>query len=271
MSAFERYRLAAGRVAGMLPGMVRLVELVAFCDELTGRATVPDFPGACNGLQLENNGTVRKIGAAVDAGLVPFELAIAQGIDFLIVHHGLFWNPPAAYTGAAYQRLKLAIAHNLAVYSSHLPLDAHPEIGNNRLLADALGLEPLGGFLPHEGVNIGLLARAPASRAELRARLHAEFGGAVTAIECGAEAPARVAILTGSGRSALPHLRAAGTDTLITGELRQEHFNLAQEERLNLYLCGHYATERYGVAALAARAAARFGLPHAFLPTGCPL
>jgi dinuclear metal center YbgI/SA1388 family protein len=255
----------------MLRGMASLTELTQCCDALTRRREIADFPGANNGLQLANNGAVTKIGAAVDAGHVPFEQAIAQGVDFLIVHHGLFWNTPTAYTGPLYDKLKLALDHNLAVYSSHLPLDAHPEIGNNRLLADALQLEPLDWFLPHEGTPIALLARAPASRAELRRRLEAEFDGRVTAIECGDQTPGRVAILTGSGRSALPHLRAAGSDTLITGELRQEHFNLAQEEHFNLYLCGHYATERYGVRALAQRAAAQFNLPWSFIATGCPL
>lgn len=254
-----------------LAHMVSLNDLTDFCDALTRRREIADFPGASNGLQLANNGKIRRIGAAVDAGMVPFQQAVAAGVDFLIVHHGLFWNPPRSYTGPLYDKLKLAMDHNLAVYGSHLPLDAHPEFGNNRLLADALGLEPLDWFLPHEGTPIALLAKAPASRAELRQRLDAEFGGRVTAIEFGCETPARVAILTGSGRSALPELRAAGADTLVTGELRQEHFNLAQEERLNLYLCGHYATERYGVRALAERAAARFNLPWSFVATGCPL
>jgi dinuclear metal center YbgI/SA1388 family protein len=203
--------------------------------------------------------------------MVPFQQAIREGVDLLVVHHGMFWNTPAAYTGVLYRKLKLAMDHNLAVYSSHLPLDAHPEIGNNRLLADALGLEPEEWFLPHEGTPIALLAKAPDGRNELKSRLQREFGKAVTAIEFGTETPSRVAILTGSGRSALPCLKAAGTDTLITGELRQEHFNLAQEEGLNLYLCGHYATERYGVIALGKRIASRFSLPFSFLSTDCPL
>ncbi|HSH09059.1 MAG TPA: Nif3-like dinuclear metal center hexameric protein [Oceanipulchritudo sp.] len=251
--------------------MIQLNELVAYCDKVTRRLEIADFPGANNGLQLQNNGTVTKIGAAVDAGRVPFEQAIAEGIDFLIVHHGLFWNTPASYTGPLYDKLKLAMDHNLAVYSVHLPLDAHPEIGNNARLAKVLGLEPEQWFLPHEGTPIALLAKAPPSREELKIRLTKEFGPAITAIEFGSPAPARVAILTGSGRSALSELKSVGTDTLITGELRQEHFNLAQEEGLNLYLCGHYATERYGVIALAELAARTFNLPSTFIPTGCPL
>ena len=251
--------------------MSLLNDIVEYCDILTNRSGIADFPGANNGLQLENNGTVTKVGAAVDAGLVPFQMAIDSGIDLLVVHHGLFWNAPESYSGILYRKLKLAMDHNLAVYSSHLQLDAHQEIGNNRLLADALGLPVESWFLPYEDTPIALLATLPVDRDGLKERLKAEFAESVTAIEYGSPDPERVAILTGSGRSALPCLKENGTDTLITGELRQEHFNLAQEEGFNLYPCGHYATERYGVRALAARTAGAFGLPCEFLQTPCPL
>ena len=251
--------------------MVQLSDIVSYCDVTTRRSEVADFPGANNGLQLQNNGSVAKIGAAVDAGKIPFEKAIEEGIDLLIVHHGLFWNTPESYSGPLYDKLKLAMDNNLAVYSSHLPLDAHQEIGNNRLLAKAIGLEPEEWFLPYEGVPIALLAKAPANRDELKTRLKKEFGQNITAIEYGSSTPSRVAVLTGSGRSALSHLKSHGADTLITGELRQEHFNMAQEEGFNLYVCGHYATERYGVTALAEMAAAEFNLPVSFVSTECPL
>ena len=251
--------------------MAQLNEIVTYCDTLTRRSEIADFTGANNGLQLQNDGTVNKVAAAVDAGLVPFEMAIEQGADLLIVHHGLFWNTPIHYTGPLYKKLKLAMDNNLAVYSSHLPLDAHPEIGNNRLLAKAIGLEPVDWFLAYEGTPIALLAKAPDSRDELKSRLEKEFPEGITAIEFGSAHPKRIAVLTGSGRSALDEMKALGADTLITGELRQEHFNLAQEQGFNLYVCGHYATERYGVTALAEQVAAKFGLPSTFLPTDCPL
>ncbi|MCC5840911.1 MAG: Nif3-like dinuclear metal center hexameric protein [Opitutales bacterium] len=256
----------------MLVGMaVQLSDIVAFCDTRTHRAAIRDFPGAENGLQVENAGTVTKIAAAVDAGEEPLRLAAQAGADFLIVHHGLFWTPPVPLVGRHYRKVRVALDHNIAVYGSHLPLDAHPEIGNNALLAKALGLGEASFFLPYEGVPIALSAPCALDRASLRGRLHELFPKGVTALEFGAEQPERVAILTGSGRSALPHLRANGIDTLITGELRQEHFNLAQEERFNLYLCGHYATEVFGVRALAEEAANLFGLPWVFLDTACPL
>lgn len=250
---------------------MNLTDIVTYCDQTARCHEVKDFPGANNGLQLQNNGTVRKIGAAVDAGHIPFAKAIAAGVDFLIVHHGMFWTPPGSYTGPLYEKLHLAMQNNLAVYSCHLPLDAHPEIGNNRLLADALGLEPLDWFLPYEGTPIALITRGTGHRDALKSRLAKEFGSQFTAIEFGSTEPQRIAILTGSGRSALDAMVAQGIDTLITGELRQEHFNFAQEHHLNLYLCGHYATERYGVRALAQAAAKTFNLPWEFIDTGCPL
>lgn len=250
---------------------VSLTELVEWCDARVRREEIKDFRGAENGLQVENNGTVTKLGAAVDAGQKPFAAAIGRGIDFLIVHHGMFWTPPVPLTGRHYAKIKTALDGNLAVYGAHLPLDAHPEIGNNALLARALELAPERFFLEYEGTPIALMAKAPASRAELRQRLEALFPGGVTAIEEGSEAPAKIAILTGSGRSALDVLRDEGADTLITGELRQEHYNLAQEMGFNLYCCGHYATETFGVKALAAEAAERFGLEWEWIGTDCPL
>jgi len=251
--------------------MPQLNEITAFCDHVTNRSTVADFTGANNGLQLQNNGTVSRVAAAVDAGRIPFELAIEEGADLLIVHHGMFWSTPASYSGTLYEKLKLAMDNNLAVYSSHLPLDAHQDIGNNRLLAKAIGLDPLDWFLEFEGTPIALLAKAPTSRDDLKSRLLKEFGEGITAIEFGSANPEKVAILTGSGRSALDEMKALGTDTLITGELRQEHFNLAQEEGFNLYVCGHYATERYGVTALANLVANKFDIPFSFVKTDCPL
>jgi dinuclear metal center YbgI/SA1388 family protein len=251
--------------------MPAVAELVAHCHQRLGLPGFPDFPGSFNGLQIENTGSVTRLGAAVDAGLHTFRTAAAAGVDFLIVHHGLFWDGAKPVVGAQRERLQVAFAANLAVYSAHLPLDAHPELGNNAQLARALGLAPVRGFLPYQGRDIGLVASAPADRATLRARLEAQFPGGVTAIEFGPERPSEVALLTGSGMSAMDSLAPAGLDTFVTGEIKQSVFNRAQEERLNIYLCGHYATETFGVQALAAELSQRFGLPWVFLHSACPL
>lgn len=254
----------------MLRTVIPLADVVQFCDERTRRTSIKDFNPVANGLQVANRGAVRKIGATVDAGLVPFQLALREGVDFLIVHHGLFWSPIAPVTGANYKKLKTLIEGGCALYASHLPLDCHPEIGNNSLLAKAIHLAPEKFFLEYEGNPIALLAKADLARSELRQRLEKQFPK-VTAIEFGSEKPARVAILTGSGNSAVEELIRNGVDTLITGELKQQHFNYAQEHRLNLYVCGHYATETFGVRALAEEAAKKFNLEYTWIETGCPL
>ncbi|MGE9291961.1 MAG: Nif3-like dinuclear metal center hexameric protein [Puniceicoccales bacterium] len=251
--------------------MVELQKVVSFCDRRTRREDIKDFPPAHNGLQIENNGIVSKIGAAVDAGEKPFRIAAEKGIDFLIVHHGLYWVPPVPLTGAAYRKTRTAIEKNIAVYGSHLPLDCHPEIGNNALLAKALELTRLETFLPYEGNNIGLVTNAPSTREELKYRLERIFPGGVVAMEEGSERPQKIAILTGSGSSAVEHLASIGVDTLITGELKQHFFNIAQEQGLNLYTCGHYRTETFGVRALAEETAKYFNLPCEFVVTDCPL
>lgn len=250
--------------------MVSLDDLVAYCDKRTRRAAFKDAPGAFNGLQVANNGRVTKIGAAVDAGIVPFQKAAAAGVDFLIVHHGMYWDMPRPLVGCAYERVATLLRANCALYSNHLPLDGHPQIGNNALLAAQLGLKPSKPFLVRDGEAIGCIAPSRLDRAGLRAKLERLYPR-VIAIECGLRAPRAIAFCSGSGNSAVPELVAAGVDTLVTGELREEWFNRAQEDKLNLYLCGHYATEVHGVKALAAELSAKFKLPWEFIATDNPL
>ena len=252
--------------------MASLNEIVTFCDQRLRRAEIKDFEGAYNGLQVENNGSVSKIGASVDAGQQPFVDAIAQGVDFIICHHGMFWTHPVPIVGTNYIKVKTVLDRNLAVYGAHLPLDCHPDLGNNALLADALGLNKIDTFLNYEGSDMAIVALGPnGGREELAKKLRALFPESYQSIEYGSAQPKRIGILTGSGKSAVPHLLEKNIDTLITGELQQHHFNMAQELRLNLYLCGHYATEIFGVKALAAEVAQKFQLPWIFIEQPCPL
>ena len=252
--------------------MASLKEIVTFCDQHLRRTEIKDFEGAYNGLQIENNGSVSKIGASVDAGQRPFEDAIAQGVDFIICHHGMFWTHTVPIVGTNYMKVKTAFDGNLAIYGAHLPLDCHPDIGNNALLADALGLNKVDTFLNYEGSDMAIVVLGPnGGREELTKKLRALFPESYQAIEYGSAQPKRIGILTGSGQSAVPRLLENGIDTLITGELRQHHFNMAQELRLNLYPCGHYATEIYGVKALTKEVAQKFKLPWAFIEQPCPL
>jgi dinuclear metal center YbgI/SA1388 family protein len=250
--------------------MPTLKDLVAYCDKRTRLTAFKDAPGSFNGLQVANDGRVTRIGAAVDAGLVPFRKARGAGVDFLIVHHGMYWDMPRPLVGTAYERVAALIGGNCALYSSHLPLDSHPAIGNNALLARQLGLRPGRGFLANEGGDIGCIAPCRLRRPALRRRLESLYPR-VIAIEFGSASPSNVAFCSGSGNGAMSALPATGVDTLVTGELREEWFNVAQERGLNLYLCGHYATEVHGVRALAAELSAKFGLPWEFIATENPL
>ena len=251
--------------------MVKTEDIVNFCNQRTNMGEIEDFPGSYNGLQVSNSGEIKKIGASVDAGLIPFTKAIDLQIDFLITHHGLFWSPPIPITHVAYKKIKLCLDNNLAVYGSHLPLDCHPEIGNNSILAKKLGLEPFGKFLPFKGTDIGLITKNNQKRCQIREKLKTLFPKGFSTMEFGSDQPEKIAILTGSGQSAVDHIIDSGADTLITGELKQHHFNIAQELKLNLFACGHYATETFGVNALAQEAADKFDLSYEFVSSDCPL
>ena len=251
--------------------MVKTEDIVNFCNQRTNLGEIEDFPGSYNDLQVGNSGEIKKIGASVDAGLIPFTKAIDLQIDFLITHHGLFWNPPIPITCSAYKKIKLCLDNNLAVYGSHLPLDCHPEIGNNSILAKKLGLEPFAKFLPFKGTDIGLITKNNQKRSQIREKLKTLFPKGFSTMEFGSDQPEKIAILTGSGQSAVDHIIDNGADTLITGELKQHHFNIAQELKLNLFACGHYATETFGVNALAQEAANKFDLSYEFVSSECPL
>jgi dinuclear metal center YbgI/SA1388 family protein len=250
--------------------MPTLSDLVAYCDQRTRRSAFKDAPGAHNGLQVANSGKVTRIGAAVDAGLVPFQKAVSAGVDFLIVHHGMYWDMPRPLVGPVYERVATLVRGDCALYSNHLPLDAHPEIGNNALLAKQLGLSANRPFLVRDNEAIGWIAPSSEERSSLRRRLETLYPR-VIAVECGSTRPGAIAFCSGSGNSAVNELVKEGVDTLVTGELREEWFNVAQEQKLNLYLCGHYATEVHAVRALAAELSAAFGLPWEFVGTENPL
>src|SRR6266567_2260772 len=150
---------------------ISLATVVKHCDRILRTKEMGDYDGAVNGLQMENRGAVTRIAATVDASLATVRLAIAAKADLLIVHHGLFWSPAHPWTGKKYELLRLLVENNLAIYSSHLPLDAHPKLGNNAQLSAALGLKhPRPFFLSH-GQSIGFKARQKISRTELSTRL----------------------------------------------------------------------------------------------------
>src|SRR5476651_2716866 len=155
---------------------VPLKTIIAHCDKILRTREIGDYDGAANGLQVENSGTITRIAATVDASLATVKLAAAAGADLLIVHHGLFWSPRQLWTGKNHELMRLLIENNIAVYSSHLPLDAHPKLGNNARLCAALGLKKLKPFFLTHGQTIGFKSRAKISRGELAAKLERATG-----------------------------------------------------------------------------------------------
>jgi dinuclear metal center YbgI/SA1388 family protein len=247
-----------------------LGSICGFLDEFLRIGEVEDYPNALNGLQLENNGVVTRIGAAVDASESIIDMAVREQVDLLIVHHGLFWGGLAGITGPHYRKLKQAITSNLAIYSVHLPLDMHPEVGNNILLARALDLGEPEPFLLHKGQTLGYAISTNVDRAELAVRLKRVLGRELWICPGGPERISRVAVVTGAAGSELAKVAAQGVDTFVTGEGPHHTFSLAEELRMNLIYGGHYATETFGVRALAERLGSKFDLPWIFLdhPSG---
>ena len=254
--------------------MTDTVALSQYLDELLGTARIPDYPGAVNGLQLSNDGPVRKIAAAVDFSSRSVTAAIEEDANLLLVHHGMFWNGSKPITGAHFNRIRLLIQNDVAVYSSHLPLDCHPTFGNNVLLSRTLGLEPDGEFAHFKGNAIGVRGRANIPTFELveRARSFARGNGGeviVSGMKPGAMTKSW-AICTGAGASAetLEEAVALGVDTLIVGE--GPHWTAVEADEIGIAIiyAGHYATETLGVRALAAHLAERFSLE--WVPVNAP-
>lgn len=249
---------------------MELREVVDYLDGYLRTAETGDDPRAVNGLQVEGLRPVRRVAAAVDASEATIEAAVSWGADLVLVHHGLFWGGGAPVTGRLYRKLRRLIEAGAALYSSHLPLDIHPEVGNNALLARALGIELEGTFGEYRGEAIGRWGRLELLREALAARLDEVLGMRVRLIAGGPARVHRVGVVTGAGGDLIGAALAAGLDALVTGEGAHHTYFDAMEGGLNVYYGGHYATEVWGVKALAAHIAERFGLEWTFLdhPTG---
>jgi dinuclear metal center YbgI/SA1388 family protein len=254
----------------------RLDEIVAFLDAELRTREVPDFDGALNGLQLENAGKITRVAAAVDFSARAVAAAVREQANLLVVHHGMFWGEPQPITGARYAALRKALDAGLAVYSAHLPLDLHPTLGNNALLAAAIGLTPGEPFGRYRDIHVGCSGRCDVPTAELLETLRgvaARHGGTLvtTPISSGRRT-LRWAIVTGSGASSATIAEAlqTGADTLIVGEGPHHTAVAAIDADLCIAYAGHYATETFGVEALAKTIGERFGIPWSFLdlPTG---
>jgi dinuclear metal center YbgI/SA1388 family protein len=256
--------------------MPTLSIIAAHLDDLLRTQEIPDYPSALNGVQLENRGEIVKVAAAVDFSRRVVEQTIAAGANLLLVHHGMFWGGLRPITGQLYDRIAPLVRHDVAVYASHLPLDAHPDLGNNVLLARELQLEPQGGFARYQTIDVGVqgVAEVPTEalieRARVVARRHK--GDVIATPLPHSRTTKHWAICTGAGADSNTIREAldAGIDTLIVGEGPHHTAVEAADVGLAILYVGHYATETFGVRALAGHLENRFALPWEFIeaPTG---
>ena len=251
---------------------MKLESILQYLDVYLGIADHPDYGNALNGLQLAGPDEVTRIVAAVDTSEASISAAAELGADLMIVHHGLFWRGLEPLTGRHFRKVRALMDAGIALFSCHLPLDTHAEVGNSALLGRALGLDLQGRFGLYQGHEVGWWGTldAPATRDTLGMTLQGVLAGPVHVISGGPEAIERVGVVTGGGASFIPDAVTAELDALITGEgSHHSHFD-AVELGLNVFFGGHYATETFGVRALATHLEERFGLPSHFVdqPTG---
>ncbi|MBI4519256.1 MAG: Nif3-like dinuclear metal center hexameric protein [Gemmatimonadetes bacterium] len=249
---------------------VGLHELASYLDAFLAIGEVPDYPDAWNGLQVEGPAEVRRICAAVDASEASIKEAVERRCDLLLVHHGLFWGGIQPLTGRRFRKVETLVRGGVALYSAHLPLDAHAEVGNCAVLARALDLALEGRFAEYRGHPIGWWGRTRGTRSQLLERVTRVVGAGVRLLPGGPEAIERVAVVTGAASGYIEDAARVGLDTLITGEGPHHTFFDAVECGVNVFYAGHYATETWGVQALARHVEERFGIPWEFidLPTG---
>jgi dinuclear metal center YbgI/SA1388 family protein len=251
-------------------------EIVSYLDELLETDSTPDYSNALNGLQLDNSGKVTKVAAAVDFSSRVVNQAVEEKANLIVLHHGMFWGGLRPLTGTSYDRMKTLIENDVAVYSSHLPLDRHPLFGNNVLLSRDLGLVPLGEFAWTKGIAIGVYGDCDVTTTTLveRARQFArQHGGDVVATEVGGDRRTlRWAMCSGAGASSetLQEARQLGADTLIVGEGPHHTAVEAEDLGITVIYAGHYATETLGVRAIAAHLGEKFGIESTMIhaPTG---
>ncbi|MBN1594925.1 Nif3-like dinuclear metal center hexameric protein [candidate division FCPU426 bacterium] len=232
-----------------------------------------DIPDASlNGLQVEGNRGVRKIALAVDASVETFRLAIQAQADLVIVHHGIFWNQPRRLCGPLFTKVQLLIQNGMGLYASHLPLDCHPRMGNNALLAKSLKLSASRPFGHYHGHTIGIGGRlaSPLTATALGRKIRSITGANPRIFAFGKKRIKTMAIVSGGAGELLEEAASMGYDAFLTGEMSHACYHTAREEHMHVVLGGHYATETFGVRALGRYLQKRFRIHSVFLdvPTG---
>jgi dinuclear metal center YbgI/SA1388 family protein len=253
----------------------RITSVVAALDELLEPGAFADL--GPNGLQVPpppERGEVRHVVTAVSAQRALFERAEELGAELVLVHHGLFWDfHPTGLTPILAERLRPLFRSGIALAAYHLPLDAHPEVGNNAILANGLGCDRHEPFSEHRGRAIGRLGtfEDPVGAEELFARVRALCDREPTVVGAGPERIRRIGIVAGSAANSLPEAVELGLDAFLTGEPREHVTADAREAGIHFIAAGHYATETFGVRALGDRLAAQFGFEHTFVDIPNPV
>ncbi len=249
---------------------MKMQKLVAYLDDCLRTKQIKD--SSVNGLQVAGAAEVTRVAFAVDARLAAFTQAAEWGAQMLVVHHGLFWSEVQPLTGIHYRRIRTLIEGNLALYASHLPLDAQPEIGNNAELARVLGLRRRvpAGEVHGALIGVGGTLPRPTALDALAARLAAATGCPTVRVVDSGKPARRVACVSGGAADMARQFAADGYDTYVTGEVSHSGLIVIEELGINVIFGGHYATETLGLKALAGRLQKRFGLATRFiaLPTG---
>lgn len=241
---------------------MKLESLLQYVDAYLGVAAHPDYPAALNGLQVQGPEEVGTIAVAVDASEASIQAAARLGADLLIVHHGLFWGGLRPLIGPQFRRVRALLDAGLGLYGCHLPLDGHAEVGNCVLLARAIGLEPQGRVGHYQGSPLGWWGRLPSDTdAEGLVRLvESAVGGPCRLIAGGPERVETVGVVTGGAAGFVAEAAGVGLDAFVTGEGSHHTYFDAMELGIHVVFAGHYATETFGVRALGAHLAERFGL-----------
>ncbi len=244
---------------------IALTTLVEEADRYLASAKIQDY--CPNGLQVEGRGQVLRIVSGVTASQALLDAAAEAGADVVLVHHGYFWkgeNP--CVTGMKQRRLKTLLQHDMSLLAYHLPLDVHPEVGNNVQLARQLDITVEGPLDPHDPRIVGLLGSLdePMSARDFARKVKEVLGREPLLIE-GSEMIRRVGWCTGGGQGYIDQAIAAGVDLFISGEASEQTFHSARENGVSFIAAGHHATERYGVQALGDYLARRFALEHVFI------
>jgi dinuclear metal center YbgI/SA1388 family protein len=250
--------------------MTTLAELVAAANRVLGPERFQDY--CPNGLQVEGRQSVGLLVSGVTASLALLEAARAAGADAILVHHGYFWkNEAPAIVGMKQRRLRLLLSNDISLLAYHLPLDAHPELGNNVQLARQLGITVTGGLqsVANPIGNVGELA-APLSAEAFTEHVSQCLGRSAQLISGGAYPIKRIAWCTGAAQSYIEEAAALGVDAFLSGEISEPTVHVARELGLHFIAAGHHATERYGVQALGSYLARQLNIEHRFIDIDNP-